>query len=76
MPKQIEQTIQIYKEIGVAVEINTSGLRRPVKEIYPTPQIIRLLKKYDIPIVFGSDAHSPEQVRKRFRVCKNNSEGI
>jgi histidinol-phosphatase (PHP family) len=67
----MEETVQIYKESGVAVEINTSGLRKPVKEMYPSPQLLRLLKQYDIPIVFGSDAHHPQEVGKDFAEAKH-----
>ncbi|PID58854.1 histidinol-phosphatase [candidate division KSB3 bacterium] len=62
----IEETIRSCKESDVAVEINSSGLRRPVKEIYPSPHILQLLKQYDIPIVFGSDAHHPHEIGKHF----------
>jgi histidinol-phosphatase (PHP family) len=67
----IENTIRCYKDSSVAVEINTSGLRKPVKEIYPAPQIIQLLKCYDVPIVFGSDAHKPQEVGRDFAFAKN-----
>ena len=66
----LDETVQAYKESGVAVEINTSGLRKPVKEIYPSPQLLRLLRHYDIPIVFGSDAHHPQEVGKDFAETK------
>lgn len=47
---------------GVAVELNSSGLRRPVAEIYPSLEILEILKEYGVPITFGSDAHKPSQV--------------
>lgn len=47
---------------GMAIEINTSGLRRPVKEIYPSPGLLRMARARGIPIVFGSDAHAPHEV--------------
>lgn len=62
----IEHTIRVYKECQMAVEINTSGLRKPAQEFYPAPQILRWLKQYEIPIVFGSDAHRPQEVGKDF----------
>ncbi len=69
----IEDTIKCCKEANVAVEINTSGLRKPVHEIYPAPQMIRLLHHYDVPIVFGSDAHSPEEVGKDFAFARKTA---
>ena len=62
----LENTAEVFKECGVAVEINTSGLRKPVNEIYPSCEILKVYKKYDVPIVFGSDAHTPDDVGKDF----------
>ncbi len=60
----LEETAKVFKECGVAVEINTSGLRKPVNEIYPSCEILKVYKRFDIPIVFGSDAHTPGDVGK------------
>ncbi len=51
---------------GLAIEINTSGLRRPVREIYPSAQLLTLARARDIPICFGSDAHRPSEVGANF----------
>jgi len=51
---------------GMAVEINTSGLRKPVHEIYPSPLLLSLVREREIPICFGSDAHTPKQVGADF----------
>ncbi len=66
LSKDLEKTARVFKECGVAVEINTSGLRKPVNEIYPSYEILKVYKKYDIPIIFGSDAHTPDDVGKDF----------
>ena len=50
----------------MGMELNTSGLRKPVGEIYPSPLIVSLARERDIPICFGSDAHSPQDVGKDF----------
>ena len=47
---------------GMAIEINTSGLRKPVGEIYPSPLLLALARERDIPITFGSDSHRPDEV--------------
>ncbi|MGE5545075.1 MAG: histidinol-phosphatase HisJ family protein [Bacillota bacterium] len=47
---------------GMAVEINTGGLRKPVKEIYPSEVLLQDLFAYNIPITFGSDAHHPDDL--------------
>jgi len=57
-----EQTAVIFAKSGVCAEINTAGLRYPAREIYPSLELLRLFKKYDVPVTVGSDAHFPEQV--------------
>lgn len=47
---------------GLVVEINTNGLNKPTKEIYPSFPIIELLFENNIPITLSSDAHHPEEV--------------
>lgn len=51
---------------GMVVEINTGGLRRPVREIYPSAFLLSLVREREIPICFGSDAHLPEEVGYQF----------
>jgi histidinol-phosphatase (PHP family) len=47
---------------GTAVEINSAGLRKPVKEIYPSSDIVEILFQENVPVTTGSDSHSPEEV--------------
>lgn len=49
-------------EYDIAVELNTAGMIKPVKEIYPSPDIVAILKEHDTPITISSDSHSPEEV--------------
>jgi histidinol-phosphatase (PHP family) len=49
-------------EAGMGIEINTSGLNKPVGEIYPSSLIVSMAFERDIPICFGSDSHRPEDV--------------
>lgn len=51
---------------GVAVEVNTAGLRKPVGEIYPSEHFLRMCRERDIPVTLGSDAHSPIDVGRDF----------
>ena len=59
---KIEKVLEAIKDNNLTIEINTAGLRKPVKEIYPSIPILEKIKKYEIDITFGSDAHSPQQV--------------
>lgn len=54
------------REAGMAVEINTAGLRKPAQEIYPAPFLLAMARDRGIPICFGSDAHAPAEVGYAF----------
>lgn len=54
---------------GAAVELNTAGLRKPCKEIYPSPAFLRLGQSEGIPITFASDAHAPSEVGADFHAA-------
>jgi len=51
---------------GCAIELNTAGLRKDCREIYPSRQILQLAFENHVPITFGSDAHAPEEVGMNF----------
>ncbi len=62
MTVEIEKTAQIFKKSGVAVEINTSGRRKAVGEMYPALKDLKIYCRAGVPLTFGSDAHKPEEV--------------
>ncbi len=66
MEKVIE-TLELVKKHDLTVEINTSGLRKKVKEQYPSIDIIKHIYDLDIPILLGSDAHKPEDLAYDFK---------
>jgi histidinol-phosphatase (PHP family) len=47
---------------GIAVEVSTAGLRKPVGEIYPAPDFLRACLDGGAVLALSSDAHLPEQV--------------
>lgn len=53
-------------EGNCAIEINTAGLRKDCKEMYPGPQFLALAHEYKVPLTFGSDAHDPREVGMNF----------
>ena len=57
-----EKFLSAAKQADVAVELNTAGLRKDCKEIYPSPKILQLAHQLGVPITFGSDAHAPGEV--------------
>lgn len=63
----IEGVLEIVKENDLCLEINTAGLDKPIKDTFPSSKIFKKLVELDIPIVFGSDAHKPEEVARYFK---------
>lgn len=63
---EVEETARTFKKSGVTVEINTSGLRKPVKEIYPSLDVLKVYRKHDVPITFSSDSHDPGDVGRDY----------
>jgi len=58
--------VQAAAKSGCAIELNTAGLRKDCKEIYPCPELLELAFRTNVPITFGSDAHAPEEVGMNF----------
>ncbi|MBM3823198.1 MAG: histidinol-phosphatase HisJ family protein [Verrucomicrobia bacterium] len=54
--------LETAKRAGVAIEINTAGLRKDCKEMYPSPAILAMAAEIGVGLVFGSDAHAPGEV--------------
>lgn len=51
---------------GIAVELNTSGVLKPYPEMNPGREMLELMQARNIPVVLGSDAHTPDRVGDGF----------
>jgi histidinol-phosphatase (PHP family) len=70
-PKQdvtplVARFLKAARQKGAAMELNTAGLRKDCKEIYPSPKIVQMARDAGIPITFASDAHAPTEVGLNF----------
>lgn len=63
---EVETTAAAFKKSGVTVEINTSGLRKPVGEIYPSLEALKIYRRGGVPITFSSDSHDPNDVGRDY----------
>src|SRR5215469_3034644 len=61
-----ERFIAAAAEAGCAIELNTAGLRKECREIYPCVELLQLARVKNVPITFGSDAHAPGEVGMKF----------
>lgn len=57
-----EPAVEGIAESGVAVELSTAGLRKPVGELYPAGAFLELCAQAGVPVALSSDAHRPEDV--------------
>jgi histidinol-phosphatase (PHP family) len=62
----VSSFLAAVKKSDIAIELNTAGLRKDCREIYPGAPIVRLAAAMGIPITFGSDAHAAPEVGMNF----------
>jgi len=60
------ETLDAAAEAGAVLEVSTAGLRKDVREIYPSREFLEAAWRRHIPIVINSDAHAPEDVAHEF----------
>lgn len=69
-PRQLWDTIlhslDRIAKAGTAMELNTSGLHKQVREMNPSPAILAEMSQRRIPAVLGSDSHEPKRVAADF----------
>jgi histidinol-phosphatase (PHP family) len=57
-----EPAVEAVAETGIAVEVSTAGLRKPVGELYPSHALAEMLADAGASFALSSDAHLPEHV--------------
>ena len=57
-----DRIVPMIKKSGITVEMSTAGLRKPVGELYPAPELMERLVRAKIPMMINSDAHRPDHV--------------
>ena len=49
-------------ESGIAIELSTAGLRKPIGELYPSSQFLAMCLDAGNPVALSSDAHTPDHL--------------
>jgi histidinol-phosphatase (PHP family) len=62
MEQLIYDTLVTIRDSSCAIDVNTSGWRKPVAELYPSAEILEMAKDLQVPVMLGSDAHQPDDV--------------
>jgi histidinol-phosphatase (PHP family) len=64
---QVRETILAIKKSNAIVEVNTRGIyQKKTTETYPSPWILELIHKENIPITLNSDAHHADDLVNQF----------
>ncbi len=58
--------LKAIKKANMVLELNSAGLRKPCREVYPSESLLEVAYELDIPITFSSDAHAIGQVGFRY----------
>jgi histidinol-phosphatase (PHP family) len=53
-------------KMGTAMELNTSGLNKTIREMNPGFRMLGAMAERNIPVVVGADAHVPERVADQY----------
>ena len=61
-----EPAVEAFAEAGVAVEVSTAGLRKPVAELYPARPYLEMILDAGCPVALSSDSHVPDQLGYRY----------
>ncbi|MGH8928646.1 MAG: histidinol-phosphatase [Acidimicrobiia bacterium] len=56
-----ERVIRAALSSGTAVEVSSQGLRRPAREVYPSPTFLKMFHDAGIKITLASDGHRAEE---------------
>ena len=62
----VNETLDFIRSRDLAIELSTAGWRKPVDELYPEDEIIRVAIKKGIPFTTASDAHSHAQLAENY----------
>ncbi len=58
----VKETLDVMSDNNLCIEVNTSGMRKPIREMHPSLEILKLCKKKGIPVTIGTDAHKADEI--------------
>jgi histidinol-phosphatase (PHP family) len=64
-----EPLVEAIAETGIAVEVSTAGLRKPVGELYPSRAFAEMCVDAGASFALSSDAHVPEHVGYEYELA-------
>jgi histidinol-phosphatase (PHP family) len=61
-----EPSIQALVDTGIAYEVNTAGLRKDCRELYPAKGFVEMACAAGVPVLINSDAHAVDELGAGF----------
>lgn len=69
----VAETLQLIRERGIIVEVNTRGIYKKRSDTtYPGLSILKDIKAMGIPVMINSDAHQPYEIDSAYEEAVNN----
>ena len=69
MEEEHRRIARLLARRGMAIELNTAGIRRGVGSVYPDPSFLAACVEERVPITLGSDAHAPTDVGRDYEAA-------
>ena len=66
MAGDLQAAVEAIAATGVAIECSSAGLRKPIGELYPDPDLLAAFHRAGVPATLSSDAHAPEDVARDY----------
>lgn len=63
---RLDGVVAAIAKTGIAIECSSAGLRKPVRELYPEPDLLARFCAAGVPVTLASDAHAPEDVARDY----------
>lgn len=72
--EEIEEILLLLKQHKLQLDYNGSGVNKPLcLEPYPPEWVIKRAIEYDIPLIYGSDAHSAKDIGQGYKMLYSNA---
>jgi histidinol-phosphatase (PHP family) len=76
MAKEHREVARLLARKGMAIEVNTAGIRRGVGSVYPDPDFLAACVAEKVPVTLGSDAHTPADVGRDYEAARTLLAGL
>jgi histidinol-phosphatase (PHP family) len=69
--RRVEEIASAIFSAGLVVEANTGGLNRGyITDTYPSLAVLRLLRRYNVPVMISADAHRGDDLDGHYREAR------